>query len=103
MIKNSYTPKPIDTSAVQVPPELMELAETLARNVHENWAAERIKQGWKYGTQRNDNKKEHPCLIAYEELPEEEKEYDRKTAMETIKVILGLGWRINKKHDYEKK
>jgi hypothetical protein len=96
-MNDNYTPKPIDTSAVQVPPELMELAETLARNVHENWAAERIKQGWKYGAVRNDIKKEHPCLIAYEELPEEEKEYDRKTALETIKVILGLGWRIEKK------
>ena len=96
-MKTQYTPNPVDTSLVQVPCELMQLAETLARNVHENWAAERIKQGWKYGHERNDIKKEHPCLIAYEELPEEEKEYDRKTAMETIKVILGCGWRIEKK------
>jgi len=92
-----YTPNPINTSSVQMSSELMALAETLARNVHENWASDRIKQGWKYGAERNDDKKEHPCLIPYEDLPEEEKEYDRRTAMETIKVILGLGWRIEKK------
>lgn len=92
-----YAPQPIDTTKIQISNEIKEIAETLARNVHENWASDRIKQGWKYGPKRNDDKKEHPCLIPYEDLPEEEKEYDRRTAMETIKVILGLGWRIEKK------
>ncbi len=93
---NEYAPNPFGIIALHIPPELMQLAKTLARNVHENWAAERIKQGWKYGAERNDIKKEHPCLIAYEELPEEEKDYDRKTAMETIKVILGMGYGIER-------
>lgn len=91
-----YTPKPIDTSAVQMPDDLLELAETLARNVHENWASERINQGWTYGPERNDAKKLHPCLIPYDELPESEKILDHKTAVETIKVILGLGYEIAK-------
>jgi hypothetical protein len=92
-----YSPKPIDASKVEVPSELLDLAESLARNVHENWALKRIKQGWKLGHERNDAKKEHPCLIPYDELPEEEKDYDRNTAMETLKVILGLGYVLEKK------
>ena len=92
-----YTPKPIDTSDVSIPEEMNQLVEQLARNVHDNWAVGRIKEGWTYGPQRDDKKKTHPCLVDYDKLPENEKEYDRNTAVETIKLILKLGWIIEKK------
>jgi hypothetical protein len=92
----SYQPEPLDTSRVEVAPEISELTELLARNAHENWAAQRMGEGWRYGPQRDDRKKEHPCLVPYEQLPESEKAYDRRTAVETIKTILALGYRIVK-------
>ena len=91
MKKERYTPKPIDTSDIQLPEELNSLLEAMAKNVHEIWAQERINQGWTYGEKRNDVLKQHPCLIAYEYLPEEEKVYDRNTSIETLKLILKLG------------
>ena len=91
-----YVPAPRDTSDVVVPPEIHRLTEMLAKNAHENWASQRIADGWQYGPRRDDAKKEHPSLVPYEELPEEEKEYDRRTAMETVKTILALGYRIEK-------
>ncbi len=94
----TYTPQPIDTTKIEVPKDLLELAEIMARNVHENWALERIHQGWKFGNERNDVSKLHPCLVPFENLPEEEKTYDYNTAMETIKVIIGLGYEITRKH-----
>lgn len=92
-----YIPKPIDTSDVALPEELIALTEKIAENVHEVWASGRIKEGWKFGEVRNDAKKETPCLVPYRELPENEKEYDRNTALETVKLILSLGYEINKK------
>ena len=92
----SYTPQPIDTSNVKLSADLLELTELLARNTHEVWAAQRLAQGWKYGAERNDAEKLHPCLVPYEDLPESEKEYDRSTAMETLKVIKKLGFKIEK-------
>lgn len=89
-----YIPKPIDTSDVILPDGLEELAESLSKNVHEVWAAGRIAAGWKYGPVRDELKKEHPCLIPYEELTEEEKNYDRATALSTIKYILANNYRI---------
>lgn len=53
-------------------------------------------EGWRHGPRRDDAKKEHPSLVPYEKLSESEKEYDRTTAMETIKTILSLGYRIEK-------
>ena len=93
---NTYTPNPIDTTQIELSPELLELTEKLAENTHEVWAAGRIAQGWTFGPVRSDEKKETPCLIPYGELPESEKEYDRNTAMETLKLIVKLGYRIEK-------
>ena len=91
-----YTPSPIDTSDIQLPEDLNSLLEAMAKNVHETWAQERMNQGWTYGEQRDDAKKHHPCLVAYEDLPEEEKVFDRNTSVETLKLILKLGFKIDK-------
>jgi len=96
MLYTPYSPHPIDTTDVELSDELKQLVEQLARNVHDNWAIGRISQGWIYGPERNDELKQHPCLVDYSELPESEKEYDRNTAMETLKLILKLGWKIEK-------
>jgi ryanodine receptor 2 len=92
----NYDPKPIDTSQVELSPEILDLTEQLAENAHDNWARQRLSQGWTYGPQRNDTRKEHPCLIPYADLPDEEKKYDRDTAMETLKAIIALGYRIRR-------
>ena len=92
----TYTPHPIDTSDIQLPEELKPLLEAMAKNVHEIWAQERINQGWTYGEKRDDTLKHHPCLVPYEDLSESEKVYDRNTSVETLKVILKLGFSIVK-------
>ena len=94
MKKINYTPQPIDTSDIQLPEELTPLLEAMAKNVHEIWAQERINQGWTYGEKRDNALKHHPCLITYEDLSEEEKVYDRNTSVETLKLILKLGFKI---------
>lgn len=93
----NYIPQPIDTSGIQLPEELNPLLEAMAKNVHEVWAQERISQGWTYGEKRDDVLKHHPCLVAYEDLPGKEKMYDRNTSVETLKLILKLGFEISKK------
>ncbi len=100
MIKNrknqQYIPCPTDTSGIEMPEDLVELTEQMARNVHEVWARTRIGQGWSYGPTRNDDLKQHPCLVPYDDLPESEREYDRNTALETLKLIRSLGYKIEK-------
>ena len=93
-MKKKYKPQPIDTSDVILPGNLMALAEELAKNVHEVWAKSRMEQGWTFGEERNDENKKHPFLVPYEELSEEEKDYDRNTSQETIKLIVKLGYSI---------
>jgi len=94
---NSYNPQPINTDDIALTPELIQLTEQIASNVHDVWAAGRLAEGWLYGKERNDTLKLHPCLIPYEELSESEKEYDRSTAVSTLKLIRKLGFEINEK------
>ncbi len=91
-----YNPKPINTENTELPESLLELTEKIAENAHENWAKGRIDEGWTYGEERNDQKKTNPCLVPYDELSESEKEYDRRTALETLKLIVALGYKITK-------
>lgn len=97
MKKETYIPQPVDANDVVLPEELNQLVEKMAKNVHEIWSQTRISQGWTYGPERNDAEKKHPCLMPYEELPEEEKVYDRNTSQETLKFILKAGFAISLK------
>lgn len=97
MKDKTYTPHPVNLDDVQQPPYLEELREAIAENVHEVWSAGRIKEGWTYGPKRDDSLKKHPDLVPYSELTDGEKQYDRDTAMNTIKLIIKLGFDIVKR------
>ena len=91
-----YHPVPLDTDGVTLPEGLTALTEQIAENVHEIWAAGRIAEGWTFGKKRDDRRKQTPSLVPYAQLPESEKEYDRRTAMNTLKLVMALGYRIEK-------
>lgn len=96
MRKREYVPVPVDTSDIVLPEELLALTERIAENVHDVWAAGRMAEGWKYGPVKDLGRKTTPQMVPYEELPDNEKAYDRNTAMETLKLIVKLGYRIEK-------
>lgn len=91
-----YKPEPINTDDIKLSADILELGELIAKNTHEVWADGRIKDGWVYGEKRDDVAKHHPCLVPYEELSDSEKKYDRNTSIETLKLIIKLGYDIKK-------
>jgi len=95
-MSESYNPIPVDTSGVALPQELLALTEQIAENVHDVWAAGRIAEGWTYGPVKDVENKTTPQLVPYSELPESEKQYDRNTALETLKLIVKLGYSVRK-------
>ena len=92
----TYHPQPIDTSEAVLDTEHFKLIEVLAKNTHEIWAQQRLADGWQYGPQRDDTLKQHPGLVPYEDLPDSEKEYDRRITLEVIKALLALGYRLER-------
>ena len=92
-----YEPHPINLSDVTLDTEMDELREAIAENAHEVWAAARKSQGWSYGPARNDELKQTPDMVPYSRLTDQEKQYDRDMAENTIKLLKKLGWKITKK------
>ena len=91
-----YIPKPIDLSDVSLTDDLIELREAIAENAHEIWAENRRMEGWTYGPVRDDKKKQTPDMVPYKDLSDGEKEYDRATAMRSIKLLKKLGYDVVK-------
>ena len=89
-----YQPAPLDNSSIELSTDLQRLVELLARNNHDLWAKHRMEEGWSWGPQRDDKKKETPMLIPYDELSESERKIDRDNAVEALKTIIALGFRI---------
>ncbi len=94
-----FKPSAIDTSNITLPRDLQELVELLAENSHNVWSQQRLSDGWSHGHERDDSDLKHPCLIPYERLPEQEKEYDRNSVVETLKVAMKLGYRLVRNED----
>lgn len=92
---SDYNPKPIPTEHIALSDEILELVELLAENAHDIWASERLRDGWTFGPDRDDTKRQHPCLVSYAQLPERERDYDRTMVMGSIRAILALGFTIS--------
>ena len=92
-----YEPHPIDVDSIPLNGDLEQLQDAIAENAHNVWAKARIKEGWTYGKEFDDEKKEDPTIMPYTALPDSEKEYDRLTAFNTIKLVKKLGFDIIKR------
>ena len=91
-----YNPSPVDTGTIYLSPELTNLTEKISENIHDVWGRRRMDEGWTWGPERDEKKMTSPCLISYDELPESEKDYDRSMVLETIKLVIALGYSIEK-------
>lgn len=60
---------------------------------HESWLAEKEREGWKYGPVKDADKKEHPCFVAYDHLPDEQKakDYLFKGVVESLRGFFAKG------------
>ena len=91
-----YDPKPAIVEPEDLPVSLQPALESIARQVHDVWAAGRMNEGWRYGAHLDEAQKTHPSLRPYEELSRAEQDYDRRTAAQTIACLLRMGYRIEK-------
>ena len=91
-----YIPQPISVDDTELSPELIELGEAIAEDAHEIWAQNRMAEGWTWGKERNDSLRQTPVMVTYSNLPESEKEYDRKMAMQTLRLVQKMGYHIVK-------
>lgn len=69
----SRAPKWQKDSAIQGVTTLIENPELTPEQMHSNWKAFKLADGWKHGPVKDARKKEHPCIVEkYEDLPIED-------------------------------
>lgn len=55
---------------------------------HNSWMSRKLREGWRYGTEKSAEQKTHPCLLPWEELPKEEQTKD----ILFLQVVGALAW-----------
>ena len=91
----AFVPNPVETGEITLPTYIESVRDKLAENTHEVWAMNKIEAGWVYSENRDDMNKSHPCLTSFERLPLNEKKYDTTLALQTLKTVIALGYRIS--------
>ena len=60
---------------------------------HESWFAQKVADGWVWGPKKDPEKKEHPCMVPFDELPQEQqaKDYLFKAVVDSLRGFLEIG------------
>jgi hypothetical protein len=71
--------------------------ERMAELEHGRWNIERLRAGWRFGIPRNNDKKIHDCLVAWEKLPDDIREYDRTSIRAFPEILSKAGLEVFRK------
>ena len=94
LMTNGYKPAPLDLTHVRFSDKMEDLVEQLATNSHNNWATERIKQGWTYGYELDVKNKRNFRLVPFALLDETAKQTNRSSIRELVITLMGYGYAI---------
>uniref|UniRef100_A0A3Q2ZUA4 Ryanodine receptor 2b (cardiac) n=1 Tax=Kryptolebias marmoratus TaxID=37003 RepID=A0A3Q2ZUA4_KRYMA len=89
-----FTPSPVDTNKIVLPPQLEDIKEKMAENLHELWLKDKIEAGWTNGPVKDESKLHDPCVVEFSKLPEQERNQNLQMAQDTLKTLLAFGFHI---------
>ena len=98
-----YEPHPVDLSDVELDPELMDLVEIIAENLHDVWGVKRRDKHYVYGPIRDETAcpPTSPDWLPYCDLPDEEKQIDRDNAIMALRLAKKLGFYVSRPGSYK--
>jgi ppGpp synthetase/RelA/SpoT-type nucleotidyltranferase len=70
--------------------------EIMAEMEHGRWNTERLLDGWKWGEKKDIDKKINPCLVSWEKLPEDTKQWDRDMVSDMPRILAKIGLEIRR-------
>ncbi|XP_068576132.1 ryanodine receptor 2 isoform X5 [Cebidichthys violaceus] len=96
----TFTPTPVDIGRAVLPPQLEDIREKMAENIHELWAMDKIDLGWTHGPVRDEVKKHDPSLVEFSKLSEQEKNQNLQMSQDTLRTLLAFGFHIGLTDDH---
>jgi hypothetical protein len=76
--------------------------EEMAKIEHERWREDLVGQGWRYGIKKNKEYKTHPCIIPFEQLPENKQKYDKEIIYSIPVLLKAEGFELYRDDFHEK-
>jgi hypothetical protein len=76
--------KPLELSGEQI--------ELLAEREHARWMKAKEAAGWRLAAERDDERKLHPAMVPWAELPESERDKDRQQVRNLGKLLAQVGY-----------
>jgi class 3 adenylate cyclase/tetratricopeptide (TPR) repeat protein len=73
--------------------------EHLANLEHIRWMDERRRQGWTYGSPRDNARMRHPLMVPWDQLEDVHKEKDRDTIRNLPGLVEKAGFRVRRIHE----
>jgi hypothetical protein len=70
------------------------LAGATPEESHRSWFADKQAAGWKYGSVKDSEKKEHPCFVSYAALSREQRQKDMLFTATVRGVAAALGGKV---------
>ena len=70
--------------------------EHMAELEHGRWNIERLRDGWRYGRTRDDTRKIHDCLVAWKDLPDDMRRYDRDAVRAFPEILAKAGLEVRR-------
>jgi RyR domain len=69
----------------------------MAELEHGCWNIERLRDGWRYGKQRDESRKIHDCMVSWSDLPENVTPYDRTTVRAFPEILAKAGLEVRRR------
>jgi hypothetical protein len=70
--------------------------DLMARMEHERWFEERTLESWSYGDVKDENRKTHPSLVPWEDLPKAEQEKNRNFIRDLPSILARTGYQVQR-------
>ena len=87
--KGSDSPSPESVQAI-----IEDNIEVLAEIEHLMWMEEKFRDGWQFGTPRDDDRRIHHSLVPYADLSESDKQKDRNQVRKYLEFVDMAGYKI---------
>jgi hypothetical protein len=94
LVKSTEPPSRAGPSPDEIRAYLEFHVERLAEEEHRGWMEERLASGWRYGANRDNERKQHPLLVDYNKLPLEQKGKDRDAVRNISEIATKAGYQI---------
>jgi hypothetical protein len=94
-----YDPQRVADMWADLPKEVSDLSDVLAESAHDAWAAGRLREGWRYGSSLDRDRRIHPSLVPFSHLSYEERRVDREVALAVLQALIRLGFELQHNDD----